>query len=341
MTALKQFVRLEAAGLWRPTPQDQRRDVIVSLGDASLTITDMRENVLAHWSLGAVARANAGQHPAIYHPDGDPGETLELGDEGTEMIEAIETLRSAIEKSRPHPGKLRLWLTGGVALVLLALAAFWLPDALMRHTVKVVPAVKRSEIGDALLSRITRIAGQPCMTPEARQPLQRLALRVLGPGQGSQLVVLREGVRRTAHLPGGRILLNRALIEDPEDPDVTAGYILAERLRARSRDPLETMLAQTGLWSSLRLLTTGQMSEADIRSYSEHLLSQDPRPLPLDALLAGFEAAELRTTPYAYARDITGETTLPLIEADPRAAQGSRQVLSDADWVRLQGICGA
>jgi hypothetical protein len=50
--------------------------------------------------------------------------------------------------------------------------------------------------------------------------------------------------------------------------------------------------------------------------------------------------ANLRTTPYAYAVDITGETTLQLIEADPMSGKETRPVLSDADWLRLQGICG-
>ena len=62
---------------------------------------------------------------------------------------------------------------------------------------------------------------------------------------------------------------------------------------------------------------------------------------PVDPLIAAFDRAEIRSTPFAYALDITGERTLALIEADPRAGEGSRQVLSDADWVRLQGICGA
>ena len=144
----------------------------------------------------------------------------------------------------------------------------------------------------------------------------------------------------TAHLPGGRILLNRALIEDPEEPDVPAGYILTERLRALTQDPLEEMLIETGLWSSLRLLTTGELRETDLERYTEYLLSQPPRPLTDDIVLAAFETAELRTTPYAYAVDITGETTLGLIEADPMTGQSPRPVLSDADWLRLQGICG-
>ena len=340
MTALKEFQRLEAAGVWRATPADQRKDVIVSLGDASLTILDLRGNVLAHWSVAAAARANKGQRPAIYHPDGDPGETLELDEDGVEMIDAIERIRAAIDKSRAKPGKLRLYITGAVAATVIGGILFWLPDALLRHTVQVVPAVKRAEIGNALLSQITRISGQACMTREAREPLRRLASRVLGPGQRGALVVLPAGVTTTAHLPGGRILLNRSLVEDPEDPDVTAGYVLTERLRALTQDPLEEMLIQTGLWSSLRLLTTGELREDDLERYSEYLLSQEPKPLSDDMVLAAFETAELRSTPYAYAIDITGETTLPLIEADPMAGQSGRPVLSDADWLRLQGICG-
>lgn len=341
MTALKEFQRLEAEAVWRATPTDQRKDVIVSLGDASLTITDLRDNVLTHWSIAAVARANKGQRPAIYHPDGDPGETLEFGEDGAQMIDAIETIRAAIDKSRAKPGKLRLWITGAMAAAIVAGILFWLPDALLRHTVKVVPAVKRVEIGNALLARVTRISGQPCMTRDAREPLRRLASRVLGPAERGSLVVLPGGVAQTAHLPGGRILLNRSLIEDPEDPDVPAGYILTERLRALSQDPLEEMLIQTGLWSSLRLLTTGEMSEDDLDRYSEHLLAQPAAPLSVDKMLAAFDTAELRSTPYAYSVDITGESTLPLIEADPMAGRSPRPVLSDADWLRLQGICGA
>ena len=171
---------------------------------------------------------------------------------------------SAIDKSRAKPGILRFYVPGAIVATLLEGLVFWLPVALLRHSVKVVPAVRRAEIGHALLAQITRISGQGCMTREAREPLRRLSSRVLGPGQRGALVVLPAGVATTAHLPGGRILLNRALVEDPEEPDVTAGYILTERLRALTQDPLEEMLMHTGLWSSLRLLTTGAMRDADL-----------------------------------------------------------------------------
>jgi len=121
-TALSKYQRLEASGLWRADPEAQRIDVIVSVGEATLTITDLRERVLTHWSLAAIARANPGQRPAVYHPDGDPGETLELTTDEVEMIAAIEKLRSAIARQRPRPGRLRLF---GVLVSLSAVLAWW------------------------------------------------------------------------------------------------------------------------------------------------------------------------------------------------------------------------
>ena len=50
MTALKEYARLESGGLWRADADAQRRDVIVSFGDATLVISDSAERALAHWS---------------------------------------------------------------------------------------------------------------------------------------------------------------------------------------------------------------------------------------------------------------------------------------------------
>ena len=94
MTAVTQYQRLEASGLWRASAEDQRREVIVSIGDATLVISDMNDRALTHWSLAAVERHNPGETPAVYGPDGDQTETLELAADEVEMIEAIEKLRT-------------------------------------------------------------------------------------------------------------------------------------------------------------------------------------------------------------------------------------------------------
>lgn len=341
MTALSEYERLEASGLWRASPEAQAQNVIVSIGDATLVVTDMRDRALTHWSLAAVARANPGELPAIYHPDGDPEETLELPADEDAMISAIERLRTTIERRRPRPGRLRLVMLVSSLTVVLALGWFWLPGAVLRHAVTVVPPVKRAEIGDALLERITRVAGQPCTDPAGLRSLEKLRARVLDPDTRRRLVVLPSGLRETAHLPGRMILLNRALVEDPEEPDVAAGYILAEALRARVHDPLRALLEEAGTLATIRLLTTGDLGAGTLDAYAESLLTAPQEQVPEAALLAAFAEAQIRARPYAYARDVSGESTLGLIEADPFATTAPRPVLSDGDWLRLQGICGA
>ncbi|MDW4498722.1 hypothetical protein R5H30_12070 [Sulfitobacter sp. D35] len=336
MTALRKYARLEASALWRPTAEAQRRDVIVSIGDATLVVSDLRDQALTHWSLAAVQRANPGVRPAIFHPDGDPGETLEISADEAEMIEAIEKLRRAVERARPRPGRLR-WL--GFAISVLAMAAlvvFWLPGAIVDHTVGVVPQVHRGAIGEALMQRIERVGGTACADAGGLRALRKLRAR-LGSGP---LAILPSVPVASLHLPGGHILLDRSLVEDHEEPDVVAGYVLAETRRAKTSDPLRDMLDVLGPWDSFRLLTSGEVDPGALDDYAVHLMKVAPGEVDPAPLLDAFAAARVRSTPYAYARDVSGESTLALIEADPMAGRDADALLSDADWLRLQGICG-
>lgn len=337
MTALTKYARLEATGLWRATPDEQRREVVVSIGDATLIIIDMKNQPLTHWSLAAVERANPGTRPAVFHPDGDQGETLELPVAEGEMIDAIETLRKAIEKARPRPGRLRWLGMATSALVVLWAAIFWLPGAMLDHTLTVVPKVKRDALGSALLKRIERVSGPACMDTGGRAALALLSTTL----RAGPLAVLPDMTQETLHLPGELILLKRSVIEDHEEPDVAAGYIITEQTRRDAADPLRHFLEVVGLRENFRLLTTGDVTEAALDTYAEHLMTT-PAPDPdINALLARFEQAKLRSTPYAYARDITGETTLTLIEGDPMTGKLTEPLMSDANWLRLQSICGS
>ena len=335
MTALTKYDRIEASALWRAGAEAQRREVVVSIGDASLTISDMQDRPLAHWSLPAVERANPGESPAIYYPDGDPEETLEISDEDAQMIEAIEKLRRAVRRGRPRPGRLRLFTLATTVLCVAALAVFWVPGALLTHTVSVVPEVKRQEIGLALLTQLERLTGKPCADLLATPALGRLTERLEVPA----LVVVRGGVRDTLALPGGTILVNRSVIEDHEEPDVAAGYVIARTVLSAETDPLRQMLEHQGLRASFHLLTTGVLSEDMLRDWAEDMVLVADGPIDAPALLAVFSELGVKSSPYAYAVDPSGETTLELIEADPFVTS-PRPVLSDGDWVALQEICG-
>ncbi len=337
MTALKQYQRLESTGLWRASPDAQRIEVIVALGDATLTLSDTRGSALAHWSLPAVERVNPGETPAIFRPGPDAAETLELNDDT--MIGAIARVQAAIERRRPHPGRLRFYLSAGVVAAVAAVAVFWLPGAMVDYTASVVPASQRAMIGEDLLTNIRRVAGSPCDTPRGTAALEKMHRRLFGDSPG-RIVVLASGVRQSEHLPGHIILLNRALVEDYEDPDVPAGFALAEDLRARQTDPLVRLLRASGIGTAFQLLTTGTISQDRLAQYAEDLLLPPPSR-PSDASLAEqFRRAGVRASPYAYALDISGETTLGLIEADAVPEKTAVPVLSDGDWISLQAICG-
>lgn len=337
MTALKQYERIEATGLWRPSPDEQRREVVVSIGEATLTISDFNDRALTHWSLAAVERRNPSEYPAVYNPDGDPGETLELAETETTMIAAIDRLQRAIETARPHPGRIRWISVGVVVAVVLAVLTLWLPGAMRRHVVSVVPDIKRQDIGRSVLSRVERVTGRTCGTEETDQVLAKLAQRT----GVRRLVVVPGGLAASLYLPGGIVVLNHSLIEDFEDSSVVAGFILAERSRALARDPLDELLYRAGPMASFRLLTTGGLTPEILDSYAERVLAE-PRPdVPDEDLLAIFSQAAIPSSPYAYARDITGEAVLGLIEADPMTGRTLEPVLADRDWVRLQGICGS
>ncbi|WP_417278084.1 hypothetical protein [Celeribacter sp.] len=340
MIALTEFERLEAPGLWLPEGDSQRRSVIVSVGEATLTLSDDRTDgrPLTHWSLPAIERITAeGETPARYRPASDSSEELEIDDEL--MIEAIDRIRRAIDRARPHPGRLRGVMIGLGAAAVLGLGVFWLPGALIRQAVTIVPPVTRAEIGEELLDRIKRLSGAPCDTVHGARALNTLKNRLI-PGGSGQIVVLTSGVALSQHLPGKIILLNRALLEDHEDPDVLAGYVLAELVRAEDQDPLERLLQDAGLTTSLRLLTTGHIPPDILDAHAESLLTAPVAPVENDHLISAFAGAEVHSAPYAYARDITGESVLPLIEADGVQIETTRPVLSDGDWVALQGVCG-
>lgn len=333
MTVLAKYRRLEAEGIWRPHPEAQRREVIVSIGEATLTIAAPNGTALAHWSLPAIRRVNPGTAPALYSPGEDAPESLELAD--SEMVTAVEKVLRAIHRGPGHPGRLRGLATLGIALLLALFLFFWLPGAIIRYTAALVPGPVRGAIDTALLGEVERVAGRPCSAPSGLRALENLAARLFPEG-GTRLVVLPSALSETAHLPGGTILVGRALVEDFESPEVVAGYLLAEALRREARDPLDRILDAAGLRAALGLLSTGQLGPPVLGLTAEWLIGGTPAAVPESVLAARLKAAGIPGAAYGHARDISGETVTTLIGSVPET---NLPVLEDGDWLALQRIC--
>ena len=338
MTALNQYQRLEAVGLWRETPQSKPRDVIVSFGEATLILTDPRSDVpLAHWSLPAVHRINPDMQPARYSP-GRMDADEELTVEDDLMISAISRVHRAIAASRPNAGKLRNSVLLAGAFMVSVLGSIWLPPALVRHAAQVAPPAQRAEIGRMVLAEIALVTGSPCKRPAAGPAAQHFAEGLLGPGR--QIAVLPTELDAAINLPGPITVIGSHLIAGQQSPEVAAGYILAAEAASEDADPLLAALRYAGPRATFQLMTSGTLPRAALDGYGEKLLSAPQLPVDEEHLLDLFERAGVASEPYARALDPTGEAVLGLIEADPyRTILPAQPILDDREWVALQQIC--
>lgn len=343
MTAITKYQRLEGPGLWSGSVQDQRRDVTVKFGDATLIIMDSRaDKVLSHWSLPAIIHLNPGETPALYSPGVDASEVLELDDET--LIDAIGTIHAALTTPqgwRPRVRRAALW--GSLALLLLAVV-FLLPGRLYQHTASVAPLPKREQIGQMVLDDLARVGLVQCRNPQGAAALAQLQGRVLPAAQRIVAVSSTDADRfagfRSAYLPGRTVVVNAGLIQQLDSPSALAGFLLAEGVRITQHDPLLPILRHAGVTATFRLLTTGDLAAESVRDYGPALLESTPPPIDEDALLLRFEQAEISSQDYARALRGASDQAARLIERDPYGqTPATRPVMSDGAWVSLQGIC--
>lgn len=334
MTALDQYERLEATGLWRETKTSQNIEVLITFGNASLILSDFTGNPLTHWSLPAVARLNKGKTPAMYSPNSYGIETLEIDDEA--MIIAIEEVRKTIKSRRPRKGRLRILTFLTTLLIILLLAIFWLPNILIQHTSSLVYAEQRKQIGFQLIDHISKFIGPNCAADSEINPLNQLESRLF-PNSDIKIYVFSGGIKSAIHLPGQFILLNQFIVEDFETPDVVAGFSIIEKIKMDKHDPIEQLLSFAGTRVVLKFLTTGRLSQITLEQYAKYILSLEPVKLETELIISEFKSRDVNLDPYAYAIDVTGETTSELIEQNSNFE--NRQILTKQEWLNLQSIC--
>lgn len=336
MTALRQFQRLEAEGVWRETPDARLRDVIVSVGEATLTLSDPRsDRPLTHWSLPALVRLNPGTVPAIYTPSADsPDETVEISD--PLMLEAIEKVQATIAAHRAHPGRLRGGLTLAGALLMLVAAVTWLPDALIRHAAAIAPPAQARQIGLAILSDMQRSGGALCTRASGQAVLDWMTPQLLG-GKAS-VRVLPGPLNGAVRLPGDLYAMGGDMLMAAPGPEGPTAHLIAASLAREDREAVLSALRHAGLGSVLRLWTLGILPPDAMAGYGQALMTE-ALPRPDEArLLEALAAARVSAQAYALSLDPTGTTTDRLVQDDPFPTGGA-DLLTDAQWLALQQIC--
>lgn len=332
-TALQEFTRLEAFGRWTPAGQTDSREVSLFFGEATLVIASGDGKPITHWSLPAIRRLNPAEMPARYALDTDETDTLEIDD--TAMIAAVEKVHEAIARARPSPGFLRSWGGKGLALAGALAAVFWLPGALHRQTLALVPATTRTEIGTTLLTLVQQDTRPACQSASGAQALERLAKRLFGPATERRVAVLPIDLPTPLSLPGGVLVVPQSALSAADDPYVFAGEVVAAA--ATLQDPLGEALSAAGLGTTLKLLSSGHIAPESLRDYARSLHQKGHVPPALADLHAAFAAAQLTSTPWA--RTLGGADVQELMVNDPMEGKDAPNVMSDADWISLKAIC--
>ena len=333
VTVLAKYQRLEAEGIWHRSQDGQRLDVIVSVGKTSITISTPTEITLTHWSLPAMERMNPGQMPALYCPEGDAGETLELAEDA--FVEAVEKVLDSVRRRQGRTGSVRRLVAVTFLIAVLAGAVFWLPGATARHTASLLPDVARTSIGLSLLSNMDRMTGPPCDAPPGLRALERLRVRLFG-SDPARLVILPATLPETAHLPGGTILLSNNLLKEIATPEFLAVHVLAEDIRRNHGDPVAKLLHVAGIKAVLALLTQGKVPDDAVTRMAEHVVTTVPSPVPTDVLVDRVTAAGMTIRDGANLHGVPG---LPLAAFATSVAPATLPILVDGDWIALQGIC--
>ena len=280
---------------------------MVRLGREALIVADPDGSPLSHWSFPTIERVEAGSTGgARYAPGEGVSETLEIADPA--MVEAVERVRRALARRAPRR-RWRRWVPALLVVAAAVMGAARLPDALRGHAVRVAPPEVRRAIGEALATRLSARFGRPCHGAEGLAALDRLTQRLGQPPgtvEPAQIVVLPGGPAGGATLPGGvTVLPARAILGSP-DPGAFEARLRALRDRGSTADPLEALLRHAGPVEAARLLTTASVSDRALDGYAASLAAN-----------AGASAGAMTE-----ARD-----------ASPVP------VMTDADWVALQGIC--
>ncbi|PIB25903.1 hypothetical protein BFP76_12970 [Amylibacter kogurei] len=331
MTALKEYERLESIGLWRETPDGQRKEVVVAFGDASLVLRDSNDRPLTHWSMAAIERTNSNQRPAIYTVDPDGHETLEIDDKT--MIKAIERVRNRIQRARPKPGRLRVWISAITLCAFVIAGVVWLPEATARYATGIVPDAKLEDIGRRALAQVNKLTGTPCSSPYGERALRLLEDRLIGT-TSNRILIVDMDQRQSALLPNGNILINKSLLSDQNGPELMAGYVLMERAMQDERPQLYDLFLTAGLNTTLRFLATGTINKAKLDQFAESKIMGNPSNPRPDNLHELFNVAQITSTPFAKSDLRYGD-----LAAIDNYAKQSIPLLSDEDWLALQEIC--
>ncbi len=335
MTALDRYQRLEATGLWREGADAVPREVIVSFGNATLTLSDLEERPLGHWALAGMRVLAERPEGTVYATTPDAYETLTIRD--GDMIEAIAAVSRAPGPRRsaaPARRIGRVWTALALIALIAAVAAVG-PGLLRGQAVRMAPPERAAEYGDRMLLDIMGSRGALCAAPDGIRALEDLAARVL-PASDVKIRVIGLGTAPVALLPGGTILLDRKVIETATGPEEVAGWIALAWPAPGPDGGVEALMGVAGPLGQLRQVFSGDVGAPVLARAAAEALDAVPPADRAPLAMARIEAAGMGSAAFAESLRAAGIPAPAGSAGDPSAAA----VVGPADWAAIRAVCG-
>ncbi len=251
MTAIEKYTRLEALGQWRESPGLPPREVVVSFENATLVLSDMNENPLCHWAMAATSRLSLDGSKAVYTPDTEGFETLEIND--AEMVEAIaQVSRAAITTKRQTP-----WLRWVfVAFLIAGIAAIFYaaPSLLRDQALRMTGPESARKLGTDMVATLD---ADICRGLDADAVRELFQFRAFSDG-GTSLVFVRNQ-RPARAFPGGVVVIGNATLQAMQSPDELAALSIA--LSAQSGATMVELFDASSPRELFGYITSGKLSK--------------------------------------------------------------------------------
>ncbi|TVQ54697.1 MAG: hypothetical protein EA355_11345 [Rhodobacteraceae bacterium] len=292
MTALDAYARLEAEGRYRARADAEPETVILSFGEASLTMMRIDETPVAHWPLASIVCVDAAGLMTLA-PDETAEERLEIDD--AEMIAAIRAVGAApaIQPvARRRRRRLVRRLAAAALLCAVGFGAWTQAPRLAEPIASTAPPAARAALGGAAIMAHAR--GAFCASAEAEAALRTLARRFRAVEPGAQTAFWAATVEGEAvAAPGGQVLMPaRVLGEGVEALALAAATALA---RAQAESPFVAAVRDAGIRGYVEVLTGALTGPALTRAAAARLAAPQPAADPerVAAILAaaGLDAA--------------------------------------------------
>lgn len=336
MTALDQFDRLEATAIWRRSERDTEQEVLVTFGNATLTLSALDQagdRPVAHWSLGAVRRRSAIGDAVVFSPDDQASETLTVED--PLLIDALErVLRDRIKGTQIRGRRSKFkWMVGSLA----ACAAIYLlaPAMAVNVATRLISPERAELLAGEMITLIEGRTGPECRNGAANSALETIASKI-SPERKFAVHVLDLGDNLTVPLPG-HILLDRELLERTATPEELAGWIGYAIVDSEKSAATRNLFDGSSMGDIIRFLSDGTVTpDAKNRAVNSLMLGDlqfDNEAIP--TVTSILSVASIKTTDWSAGLQREG------INATIRSENNLdvEPLMGEPGWLAVKNVC--